>query len=144
MGRLEASVARPFRAHRCWGRAMTRQPRAQFGYDSLGDLSAELRETAARIRARAASAFLDIGRELLAAKGHFPRGRFVPWVEIECGIGIRSAQRMMNAARMAEGKSDTVSRLSPSVLYALSAPATPAGIGEAIIARTEAGEAANV
>src|SRR5207248_1371310 len=67
------------------------------------------------------------------------QGQFPKWVEFECGINKRTAQRMMLAAEWAEGKSDTVTLLPPTLLYLLSSSRTPAETRDAILARIGAG-----
>jgi len=41
------------------------------------------------------------GRDLIEAKGKVPHGRWLPWLEKECGLSERTAQRYM---RLAGGK----------------------------------------
>jgi hypothetical protein len=97
-----------------------------------GPLSAaqvdELRAKATTIRSRAATmtpAIIDIGCNLLVAKQTLPHGRFSPWVETECGFAARSAQNYMRVAKFADGKSETVSLLTPSAIYALASKKAP-------------------
>src|SRR5262249_39052001 len=73
-----------------------------------------------------------------AVKKQLEHGQFVAWIEAECELSLRSAERMMAAAEWAEGKIDTVSHLPPTVIYALSAPSTPPEIHDAALAKIEA------
>jgi hypothetical protein len=45
-------------------------------------------------------AIIVIGRDLIAAKKILGHGRFVPWVEVECGFSVRSAQNYMAISRL--------------------------------------------
>jgi hypothetical protein len=99
----------------------------------------EMREAAARVRALVRASVLEVGRELSIAKSRVEHGYFVSWVETECQISIRTAQRMMQAAEMVE-KNDNLSYLSPDGLHALAARPTPEPIRTAILERINAGE----
>jgi hypothetical protein len=113
-----------------------------FDYRHVGDdLAVDLRALARRIRDRMAASVIETGRELLRVKDHqLDHGQFIAWVEAECALSPRTAQRMMAAAEWAEGKNDTVSHLPPTVIYVLSAPSTPANVEQEMMARIEAGE----
>lgn len=90
-----------------------------FDYGCLDPAQAKiLRKTAAQIRKTGHDTFLEIGRELLKVKEWLAHGRFVQWVECECGIGIRMAQRAMAAARVV-AKNDKLSCLPVDALIAL-------------------------
>jgi Protein of unknown function (DUF3102) len=112
-----------------------------FDYDALGSNAAtDLRDVAARIRGRMVASVIDTGRELLAVKQRLQHGQFEAWVEAECLITPRTAQNMMAAAQWAEGKSETISLMPPTVLYALSALSTPEDAQKDLLRRIEAGE----
>lgn len=81
-----------------------------------------------------------IGEKLISAKGVLTHGRFGDWLVAEFGWSERTAQRFMQAAAAFKGKSDTVSVLEATAIYALSAKSTPHEVREAVIARLEAGE----
>jgi hypothetical protein len=100
-------------------------PSAPFDYAALPsvDLADELRATADRIRGKLRASVLDIGRELAEAKKRIDHGHFVMWCENECGVPIRTAQRLMRATETA-AKSDNLSCLPVDALLALS-HATP-------------------
>ena len=116
-------------------------PSPGFDYGHVGDnLAVDLRACARRIRDRMVASVIETGRDLLGVKDQLDHGQFIAWVEAECALSPRTAQRMMAAAEWAEGKNDTVSHLPPTVIYALSAPSTPVEIHNAILARIEAGE----
>src|SRR4051794_21569640 len=82
-------------------RAVTGLPtQTGFDYAILDPVIAdEARAAADRIRTLTRAAVQDVGRELLAIKKQVKRGQFKTWVEHECGINIRTAQRAMNAAQ---------------------------------------------
>lgn len=69
---------------------------------------------------RYAESVIDIGRCLNQAKDEklVPDGQWVQWVENTTGMGIRTAQRLMKAAREVPGDSSLV-RLSFSKVHAL-------------------------
>jgi hypothetical protein len=117
---------------------------AIFNYDALPAHDTDLlRESAERIRAnvrRTTAAILEIGRDLLKAKERLDHGQFSAWVDAECGFGVRSAERYITAAKLAEGKNDTVSLLPLATVYRLAAKSTPPAVIEAVISRVEAGE----
>jgi len=112
-----------------------------FDYGVVGaNVARDLQHTARRIRERMAMSVIETGRDLLAVKERLDHGQFIAWVEAECELSLRTAQRMMAAAEWAKGKNDTVSHLPPTVIYALSAPSTPPEIHDAAVAKIEAGE----
>jgi hypothetical protein len=92
----------------------------RFDYESLSSENAQaLRERGDRIRTAVqttAVAIIAIGAELIAAKKTLGHGRFVHWVETECGFSLRSAQNYMKICRLA-GKCATVAHLPPNVVY---------------------------
>ena len=68
---------------------------------------------------------LIVGRRLIEVKDLLDHGEFEHWCDVEFGMSARTARNMMNAARVFGDKSETVSVLSDSALYLLSAPSTP-------------------
>jgi hypothetical protein len=104
-------------------------PAISFDYGPLSETEVDdLRAKATTIRDHAATmtpAIIDIGRNLLVAKQTLPHGRFLPWVKAECGCTPRTAQNHMRVAEFADGKSETVSLLTPSAIYALSSKKVP-------------------
>src|SRR5437762_13115131 len=91
-----------------------------FNYDCLDKKQANtLRRSAERIRKTGHDAFLEIGRELLQAKEWLDHGQFVQWVESECHLGIRTAQREMQAAQVV-AKNDKFAPLAVDALVVLS------------------------
>src|ERR1043165_4195669 len=78
----------------------TAQSVSRFDYAGLAaNVAVDLQERAKRIRHRKRSPFIDVGHELLEAKRHdLEHGKFITWIETECGLNKRSAQRMMQAA----------------------------------------------
>ncbi len=114
-----------------------------FDYDALDNAVASKAKAAAkRIHARldaAKKSIVEIGNDLLAMKESLPHGEFGNWIAAEFTMTDRTAQNYMNAAKLVEGKSETVSHLPPKVLYALAAPSTPDVVKEVVIAEAEAG-----
>lgn len=114
-----------------------------FDYSALSDeIASEARSVAERIRARHQSqiaAIIETGRDLASIKESLGHGHFGPWLEAEFGWSARTAQRYMQTLLL-DGKSDTVSYLPPTALFAITAASTPAPVRLAIIERSEAGE----
>jgi hypothetical protein len=110
-----------------------------FNYDLLPpDVAQVAQKAALSIKARLNDSLIEIGKSLRIAKKSLGRGLFGKWVCAEFGMTIRTAQRYMAAARLA-AKSDTVSLLSPTALYALSAPTTPKAAREKVLKGLEKG-----
>jgi hypothetical protein len=115
-----------------------------FNYGDLStDLVTDLRNRAASIREKARATTLGIiaiGQDLLAVKKELPHGQFGLWVETECGFGTRTAENYMRAAKFMESrKFETVSNLTPALIYKLGAKNTPPGIIDEVISVTESG-----
>lgn len=89
---------------------------------------------------RSAEDIFVIGAELNAVKDAFPHGEFSAWLDAEFGLSQRMAQRFMSVAARLIHKSDKLSLLSPSVLYLLAAPSTPAAAIVQVEALLDAGE----
>ena len=115
-----------------------------FDYTSLDSETAELaKRVADKIRAQkrqAIAAIITIGKDLESLKERLGYGLFGEWLRREFGWNERTAQRFMQAAAIFGTKSDTLSDLSPTTLYLLSAKSTPEAIREKVIAKLEAGE----
>lgn len=95
----------------------------------------EVKQAAQVIRAQGhamRTSILKIGRRLIEVKGMLPHGVFGEWIAAEFGMSERMSQNIMNVAREYEGKSETVSFLSDSVLYLLAAPSTPETARQAV------------
>src|SRR3984893_2125148 len=113
---------------------------ARFDYGSVDtDIASDMREVVDHVHALHRAAVIEVGRALLTVKGRIEQGHFVEWVEHECGMHIRGAQRAMAAAEMVE-KNDNLSYLPADGLVALSARTAPEPIVSAIIERIDAGE----
>jgi Protein of unknown function (DUF3102) len=81
-----------------------RQSTVEFDYSGLpSNATNELLERRAQIVGAAkktTEAMIAIGRDLMAAKKILGHGRFVAWVEVECGFSIRTAQNYMAISRL--------------------------------------------
>src|SRR4051794_12546337 len=72
-----------------------------FNYGQLdGVTAAMIRDAAQRVRGLTRAAVIEVGRVLLQAKERLTHGQFIDWVENECQIRRRSAQRAMQVADM--------------------------------------------
>src|SRR4051794_9611635 len=104
--------------------ATTAQPAVPFDYATLDHASAKIVRTAASAinsrKRKIGCEFIAIGKELLKAKAQLEHGQWEKWLAVECDFTDRTAQRYMQAATVLGEKSDTVSFLNPSTIYALS------------------------
>lgn len=116
---------------------------AGFDYDALDAVTAErVRSSAEQIRSSAkciGSLIIAIGVGLNEVKGLLDHGQWLNWLDVEVNLSERTAQRYMQSAVL-EAKSDTVSLLPPTTLYAITAKSTPVPVRDAIVERLEAGE----
>jgi len=133
----------PVRAGEGQSRSVLPVLTSAFDYSAVPSAQAvALRQQAKRIRERIRAttiSVIEVGRDLLATKQNLPHGLFIPWVEAECGVTIRTAQLYMTAAAFAEGKSEMVSRLTPTALYRLAAKTTPAEVVTTVIQKLNSG-----
>jgi Protein of unknown function (DUF3102) len=111
-----------------------------FNYASLDpDVAVDAREAAQRIQTRMRNNILETGRDLIAVKDRMEHGAFGAWVSAELNISMRTAERCMNGSRLLARKSDTVSHLPHSIIYALATPSAPVAVVDKIIDDVEAG-----
>lgn len=99
-----------------------------------------VKAAASSIRERgreAAAKVIEIGTQLVAVKNKLPHGDFGAWIEAEFGWSNRTAQRYMQAAAL-EGKSDTVSYLPPTTIYAITAAIIPEAARDELVKWIEA------
>jgi hypothetical protein len=115
-----------------------------FDYTALAPAdAAELRGHAIRLRGlitKSTADMIKIGDDLRTIKGMLEHGQFVDWIERELGVGIRSAQLYMSVAKLAEGKSESVSLLPPSTARILAAKSAPPDIVKQVIESAGAGD----
>jgi uncharacterized protein (DUF2252 family) len=102
-------------------------------------LADEARATAARIRDRLNTSVFDTGRDLIAIKDKMEHGAFGDWLKAEFNFTARTAQNYMNAVGLLDRKNETVSLLSPTVVYALAAPSASAAVVNEVLAAAEIG-----
>ena len=76
---------------------------------------------------------LTIGQHLVEVKDVLEHGQFSDWCQTEFDMSQRTAQRMMQVAEVFGGKNDTVSLLTDTAMYLLSAPSTPEPAREQVI-----------
>lgn len=82
---------------------------------------------------RVRDGILIVGQRLTEVKSLIPHGQFSDWCATEFDMSQKTAQRMMRVAEVFGGKSDIVSFLSDTVLYALSESSTPEAARIAVI-----------
>lgn len=87
---------------------------------------------------RAKTSMITIGQKLAKVKELLPHGQFETWCRVEFDMNERTAQRMMNAARVFGDKSDKLSLLSDSAMYMLSSDSVPEAAREEVIAIAQA------
>ena len=84
-----------------------------FSYGSIPlAVAREARDLAERLRTferNTKDSAVAFGRELIEMKEKLGHGNFGPWVEAELPYGLRTAENLMNAARVFGGKFETVS-----------------------------------
>src|SRR3954447_12951496 len=84
----------------------------KFDYGILEMVSADqARSAAERIRRRTWDSYIENGRDLIAIKALLDHGAFGRWLKAEFGMSERTAQNLMNAAELVDGKSAIVSVL---------------------------------
>lgn len=114
---------------------------APFDYSGMAaDVESEARSVVERVRTRTRATILDTGRELLGIKDKLEHGLFIRWVGSELGMNPRTAQNYMQAAAAFGDKSEIISHLPPTTIYALSAPSVPVSVRKEVVQRLEAGE----
>jgi len=116
-----------------------------FNYAALdADTANETKDAAERIRVvlrNTTAGIIEVGERLIAVKDRLPHGQFTPWLAAEFGMSDRTARLYMGAAEWAAGKTEIVSVLQPTTVYALAAPSTPDTIKASLFERLEKGEA---
>ena len=116
-----------------------------FDYSALSEATAtRVQNLAVRIRGRINDSYIETGRDLISAKIALGHGAFGKWREAEFGWSERTAQNLMNAARLVDGKSANITELPAVAIYQLAAPSLPEKIRDGIIARVENGETMSV
>lgn len=115
-----------------------------FNYGGLALNDAmDLKASAERIKVRlkrTADDIIEIGKELIIAKDKCGHGNFENWLQQEFEMTDRTAQNFINVAKKFGDKTETVSLLNATALYALSAPSMPEEVRTEVIQRLENGE----
>lgn len=86
---------------------------------------------------------IKIGQLLLEVKRRLAHGQFTEWIEKEFSWSTDTAQRFMNAAKLAEEKPQIAvfaNQIDTSALYLVAKPSTPENVRQEIVLRAEAGE----
>jgi hypothetical protein len=103
-----------------------------------------IEQRAQRIRdlvGAARTCIIEIGRELIAAKGELPHGDWLPWLETEFGWSVRTADNYMNVAhKFASVANFDGLTIDATALYALASPDVPPAAREEAIGRAAKGE----
>jgi hypothetical protein len=87
---------------------------------------------------------IEVGRELIAAKGECGHGGWLPWLESEFGWSGETAQRYMRVADTFGRKSvpgTDLASIEAHALYALASPRVPQIVRDEAVDRAEAGAA---
>jgi hypothetical protein len=78
--------------------------------------SAQAYVAAAEIKAlvrRTTEDVITIGQVLVRQKAALPHGSFLPWIDAEFGMAVRTAQNFMKVAEQYGSKYETVSHFEP-------------------------------
>ncbi len=111
-----------------------------FDYSTLTPEAArQARAAADAINRIVVQNYREVGRHLRNMKELLPHGAFVEWCKKALNVTPRSAQNYMAAAEWLDGKSETLSLLPATVVYALAAPSAPAEVVQEVVAAAEAG-----
>lgn len=108
----------------------------------LPEVAAATERIKLRLR-RTAEDIVAIGQDLITIKTQLPHGQFLPWIERHFEMSEDTAGRFINVASRL-GSNSALCGISPTVLYALSAPSTPESVVQAITEKAEAGESVTV
>ena len=115
-----------------------------FNYGMLSvEKAASARAAAERIRGRmqlAAESIIEVGRELIEQKKALGHGNFLPWIDAEFGMTDRTALNFMRVYEQFGSKSEMISNLRPTALYALAAPSTPEPVRDEALGLAASGE----
>lgn len=115
-----------------------------FNYGMLSvEKAASARAAAERIKlrmARAAQDIIETGRELSDQKDALGHGNFLAWIEAEFGMTDRTARNFMAVHKQFGSKSEMISDLPPTALYALAAPSTPEPVRDEALGLAASGE----
>ena len=106
-------------------------------------LPSTLAARAERIRAHLRDlrrSIIEIGRELIAAKGELRHGQWLPWLDQEFGWTERTAQRYIAIATAFKNNSVSHLTIDASALTALAGPKVPQAARREAITRARAGE----
>jgi hypothetical protein len=107
-----------------------------FDYSFLAPQAAEVRG----LESKSTLNMIKIGDVLQFAKDQLLKhGQFTDWIECELPISVRTAQRYIAIAKLAEGKHDTVSRLPPATVRMIAEKSTPPEIVAEVIAQADVG-----
>jgi hypothetical protein len=114
------------------------------GFDYTNLLASDvedLRAAAAHIRGlqrQSIDNIIEIGKELIRARGRLEHGQFGAWLKAEFGMLPRNAQRFMRIAERLDGKYDKLSHLTAETAYAVASCSEP--VREEVIERLQEGE----
>ncbi len=112
----------------------------KFVYDGLEPADVATAVAAAEaIRKTLSDAIPKIGSHLLRAKAVLPHGMFEAWAEDELGFSSRTARNYMQAAEWLEDKSEILSDLPSTIIYALASPTAPQDVVHDVLVAVETG-----
>src|SRR5260370_16171702 len=108
-----------------WGASPLRRASAPFSYDALPpEVAAEMRTAAGKIQRYTRDAVVEVGKQLNQIKDRIEHGQFRAWVEAECQLQIRTAQRAMQVAQLVQ-ENVKLTYLPPDGLLALASSTAP-------------------
>ena len=99
----------------------------------IDDFVASSAELVSQLHSQTTRNILEIGHRLWAVKALLGHGHFGLWVTAKCRFSLRTATRYMSAAKNLDGKSDTVSDISISIVHVLSSPKASEAAREVVL-----------
>jgi hypothetical protein len=112
-----------------------------FYADLPTNVADEARAAAVRVRGHLTRMVRDaiaVGLELLAVKTSIGHGRFLDWIDVECGISADSAERLMRVATTLAERLPQSADFGLTAAYALAY--APEEVREVLLKRAAAGE----
>src|SRR4051812_25363257 len=108
-----------------------------FDYRGLDpELVARMQRVERRVRPlsrKLAETIAEIGRELISVRDQLEHGRFVEWIETQCGLSRTHAYRCIDVAERLGSQISQLGNLPLMTLYALAAKATPDDVRDHVV-----------
>lgn len=92
-----------------------------------------------RIKDRTTAYEIETGKDLIEAKALVGHGGWGPWLKVNFGWSERTAQNLMNAAKLV-AKNETLAVLKSTAIMALASKSVPESVKSEVIADIKAGK----